>query len=81
MKQNPAAVDRIQEIFYLSDGEKNFLLISGIGEGLFFAGPSHVAIQVIASEGEHKIISAKPEDIIKMDQERIQRKLAQGETN
>ncbi|MFH1544420.1 MAG: ATP-binding protein [Patescibacteria group bacterium] len=65
LKQSPAAVDRIQKVFYLSDGEKAFLLSSGIGEGLFFAGPSHVAIQVIASENEHQLITADPEELAK----------------
>jgi len=69
LKQSPAAVDRIQDIFYLSDGEKNFLLTAGIGEGLFFAGPSHVAIQVIASESEHSLITADPAELAKQIQE------------
>lgn len=65
LKQSSAAVDRIQKVFYLSEGEKSFLLSAGIGEGLFFAGPSHVAIQVIASESEHKLITADPEELAK----------------
>ncbi len=70
LKQSSAAVDRIQKVFYLSDGEKNFLLSSGIGEGLFFAGPSHVAIQVIASQSEHALITADPEELAKQEAER-----------
>jgi conjugal transfer ATP-binding protein TraC len=69
LKQSPAAVDRIQKVFYLSDGEKNFLLSSGIGEGIFFAGPSHVAIQVIASENEHQLITADPEELARQARE------------
>ncbi len=69
LKQSPAAIDRIQKVFYLSDGEKNFLLSAGIGEGLFFAGPSHVAIQVIASESEHKLITADPEELARQARE------------
>lgn len=69
LKQSPAAVDRIQKVFYLSDGEKNFLLSAGIGEGIFFAGPSHVAIQVIASESEHQLISADPEELARQARE------------
>lgn len=70
LKQSSAAVDRIQNVFYLSDGEKNFLLSSGIGEGLFFAGPSHVAIQVIASESEHNLITADPEELARQERQR-----------
>jgi type IV secretory pathway VirB4 component len=67
MKQSPAAVDRIQRVFYLSEGEKNFLLTAGIGEGIFFAGPSHVAIQVIASESEHQLITADPAELARQE--------------
>lgn len=72
LKQSPAAVDRIQKVFYLSDGEKNLLLTFGIGEGIFFAGPSHVAIQVIASESEHNLITSDPEELAKQSKERMQ---------
>jgi len=62
MKQHPAAIDQIGEIFYLSQGEKNLLLSADIGEGLFFAGENHVAIQVIASNEEHKLVSTDPRE-------------------
>ncbi len=60
MKQSPAAIDKLAEVFYLSDGEKSLLLSAGVGEGLFFAGSSHVAMQVVASPDEHKLISTDP---------------------
>lgn len=60
MKQSPAAIDKLGEVFYLSEGEKNFLLSAGVGEGLFFAGNSHVAMKVLASPEEHKLITTKP---------------------
>lgn len=56
LKQSTAAVDRITKTFYLTGGEKHFLLSAGVGEGLFFAGQSHVGFQVVASEEEKKII-------------------------
>ncbi len=56
LKQSPAAVDKITETFYLTSGEKHFLLSAGVGEGLFFAGQSHVGFRVIASDEEKKII-------------------------
>ena len=65
LKQHPAAIDALAEVFYLSEGEKQLLLAAGIGEGLFFAGSNHVAMQVVASEEEHQIISSNPEDILK----------------
>jgi len=47
LKQAPSAVDTLAKIFNLTEGEKYVLLNSGIGQGLFFAGLKHVAIQVI----------------------------------
>lgn len=61
MKQSPAAIDKLGEVFYLSDGEKSLLLSAGIGEGLFFAGSSHVAMKVMASPEEHALINTNPE--------------------
>lgn len=66
MKQSAAAVDSLQEAFYLSAGEKQLLMASEIGEGLFFAGQNHVAIKVIASPEEHKLITSKPQEILEM---------------
>ncbi len=69
MKQSPAAIDRVGDIFYLSQGEKNLLLAAGIGEGLFFAGANHVAVQVVASKQEHRLVTSKPEEILAMKRE------------
>lgn len=56
LKQSTAAVDKITEVFYLTGGEKHFLLSAGVGEGLFFAGQSHVGFRVIASDEEKGLI-------------------------
>jgi conjugal transfer ATP-binding protein TraC len=63
LKQSSAAIDRVAEIFFLSEGEKHLLLSSTIGEGLFFAGPAHAAIRIISSPQEHALITTKPQDI------------------
>lgn len=63
LKQSPASIDRIGEIFYLSEGEKRLLLSAGVGQGLFFAGPTHVAMSVIASPEEHELITTNPADL------------------
>ncbi len=65
LKQSPAAIEPLAKIFNLTEGEKYLLLNSGVGQGLFFAGNKHVAIQVIASYGEDKIVTTKPEEVIK----------------
>lgn len=65
LKQHSAAIDKVGETFYLSEGEKQLLLSADKGEGIFFAGQNHVAIQVIASEEEHKLITSNPEDLLR----------------
>lgn len=56
LKQSTAAVEKISATFYLTGGEKHFLLSTGVGEGLFFAGHNHVGFRVIASEEEKGLI-------------------------
>nr|MBI5455739.1 ATP-binding protein [Candidatus Levybacteria bacterium] len=60
LKQSPSEIDLVAEVFYLTAGEKQLLLSANVGEGLFFAGQSHVAMQVIAAPFEHKMISSNP---------------------
>ena len=66
MKQSPATTDVLQKTFNLTDWEKEMLLSSGVGEGLFFAGQKHVALRVVASPSEDKFITTSPEEISKM---------------
>ena len=66
MMQSPTAVEKLQEVFNLSDGEKNFLLICDKGQGLFFAGSNHVGIQVLSSVSEHELITSDPRDLEKL---------------
>jgi hypothetical protein len=65
LKQHSAAIELVGKVFYLSEGEKQLLLTADKGEGIFFAGQNHVAIRVIASEEEHKLITSNPEEILK----------------
>lgn len=71
MKQSPTEVDLVSKVFYLSEGERMFLLGAGIGEGLFFAGQNHVGMKVIAAPFEHSIITSNPEELLKMQQQNI----------
>lgn len=64
MKQSPAAIEKVADVFKLSEGEKQLLLAADIGEGIFFAGPNHVALRIVASEEEHALISTKPEEVL-----------------
>lgn len=64
LKQAPSAVDVLAKVFNLTEGEKYVLLNSGIGQGLFFAGSKHVAIQVIGSYTEDKIVTTDPKELL-----------------
>ncbi|MDP2664086.1 MAG: ATP-binding protein, partial [bacterium] len=64
MKQSPAAIDKVAQVFYLSEGEKHLLLAAEVGEGLFFAGANHVAVRIVASAEEHQLITTKPEEVV-----------------
>lgn len=68
-KQSPAAIDKVGKMFYLSQGEKQLLLAANVGEGIFFAGNNHAPVNVIASAEEHKLITTKPEELLKMREE------------
>lgn len=68
MKQGTAEVDAVAKTFYLSLGEKQLLLSGDIGEGLFFAGQSHVGIGVVAAPFEHELITSNPEELLKRQQ-------------
>ena len=65
LKQSPASIEHLQKLFYLTEGEKYLLLNSSVGQGLFFADNKHVAIQIIASYAEDKIVTTNPEEILK----------------
>lgn len=69
LKQSSAAIDKVAQVFYLSEGEQHLLLSSDIGEGLFFAGPAHAAIRVISSPEEHALATTKPQDLEKQKEE------------
>ena len=64
LKQSPAAIDKVGEVFYLSQGEKNLLLAANVGEGIFFAGPHHAPIRIAASAEEYQLITSKPQDLV-----------------
>ncbi len=68
LKQSPTTIDRLQEVFNLTDEEKYLLLESGVGEGIFFAGLKHVAIKIIASYTESQIITSDPSQILAIKQ-------------
>ena len=72
LKQGPSEIDLVSNVFYLTSSEKQLLLSANVGEGLFFAGQNHVAIQVIAAAFEHDLITSDPQELAKRDEENQQ---------
>lgn len=64
LKQSPATINTLKEVFNLTDEEKFLLLESDVGEGIFFAGLKHVAIKIIASYTEDQIITTDPAQLL-----------------
>ena len=60
LKQSPSAVDVLSNVFKLTTEEKKLLSNFPVGQGLFFAGPNHVHIQIIASNTETRLITTNP---------------------
>ncbi len=70
LKQAPASIDLLTQVFDLSEGEQRLLMSEGIGEGIFFAGNTHAAIRIVASESEHRLITTNPKDILAQQSEK-----------
>jgi conjugal transfer ATP-binding protein TraC len=64
LKQAPATIDIIAKAFDLTEAEKNLLLGAEVGTGLFFAGKRHVAVQIIPSFFEDKLITTDPKQLL-----------------
>lgn len=64
LKQAPASIEGVGKVFNLSEGEKRLLLSAGVGQGLFFAGTTHVAMRVVASPEEHQLITTSPKELL-----------------
>ncbi len=70
LKQSPSSIDRLQQVFNLTDEEKYLLLESDVGEGIFFVGLKHVAIKIIASYTEDQIITSDPAQVLAIKEAR-----------
>lgn len=70
LKQSPAAVDLVQKTFHLTDAEKYLLLESGVGQGIFFAGAKHAAVQIVASYAEDQLVTTNPQQLLELERER-----------
>jgi len=69
LKQSSSAVDVLSDIFKLTEEEKKRLANFPVGQGLFFAGQSHVHIQIEASPTEKQLISTTPQPVAGQSQD------------
>ena len=72
LKQSSSAVDVLSEVFKLTEEEKKRLANFPVGQGLFFAGQSHVHIQIIASQTEQSLITTNPQALQAQQQAQYQ---------
>ncbi len=68
LKQSTSAVDVLSGVFKLTSEEKKRLSQFPVGQGLFFAGQSHVHIQITASPTETGLITTNPDQLQTMGQ-------------
>ncbi len=69
LKQSSSAVDVLCDVFKLTEEEKKRLSSFPVGQGLFFAGQSHVHIQIEASPTEKQLITTNPRTLEQATQE------------
>lgn len=69
LKQNSSEVETLAKVLFLSEGEKQFLVTAQVGEGLLFAGQNHITAQFVASTSEYELITSKPQDIMRNEEE------------
>lgn len=68
LKQSTSAVDVLADVFKLTEEERKRLSQFPVGQGLFFAGQSHVHMQIIASPTEHNLITTNPQQMQQLEQ-------------
>jgi len=81
LKQSPAAIDNIQKVFLLTQGEKYLLLEGGVGEGIFFAGRKHAAIKIVASYNEDQLITSDPKQLLEIEAAKREFQQEKGEVS
>lgn len=69
LKQSPSAVDMLSDVFKLTSEEKKRLSQFPVGQGLFFAGQSHVHIQIMPSPTETNLITTNPDQVRAIEQQ------------
>ncbi|MGH2767815.1 MAG: VirB4 family type IV secretion system protein, partial [Actinomycetota bacterium] len=66
--QSPQAIEALSRVFHLSKGEGSYLLSCQRGQGLLSLGSERAALQVIASEDEHALVTTDPAELAAMEE-------------
>jgi type IV secretory pathway VirB4 component len=65
LRQDTTTVKRVVTEFGLSEYEHSFLLTCGRGDALLIADQNHVAVNIVASDKEHPLITTNPAELYK----------------
>ena len=71
LRQKPAMIKSVQNVFNLSEAEKILLLTARPGEGLLLMEEDHSEMRIIASEEEHKIITTNADELLNQKKEGV----------
>jgi type IV secretory pathway VirB4 component len=63
LRQAPQTIDRVTDAFQLTDVERRYLLSCSRGHGLFVVGDNRFPLRVLASPGEHPLITSDPAEL------------------
>lgn len=64
LRQKPAIIDTVTDVFHLSFAEKEHLLTANVGEGLLMMENDHQELKIIASPEEHNLITTNPDELM-----------------
>ncbi len=67
--QSPQAMEALARAFNLSEGEQSYLLTCDRGQGILAVGTERAALQVVASEAEHRLATSDPAEIAALEGE------------
>jgi hypothetical protein len=73
IKQDTAILEEIVKQFNINDAEKRFMKIATAGRALLIAENARVPIYIHASPEEHRIITTKPDELVQMQKENIEK--------
>lgn len=67
LKQSSQAIDAVGDAFRLSEGERSYLRTCPVGHGIYIAGTSRAALEVLGSDEEHELATSDPRELDEME--------------